>query len=63
MIPSLLLNVIKTLVIDKAQSLAIEHVKDAISSNLNEQQQELLDEIINEDKAHSFNNLSDFISK
>ena len=63
MLPTLLLNVLKSLIIDKAQSLAVEHVKSALSQTLNPDDMASLDKAIDEDKSHSFNNLSDFLTK
>ena len=65
MIPSLVLpmigNLLKDLVMDKAQDLAKEHLEDAIEKNLPPAAKELLDKAIAEDRSHKHKSLIDLI--
>ena len=61
MIPALLLNVIKTLIIDKAQDLAAEHVKGAIERNLSYEDKEALDKLVDEMPDNAFKNVKEFL--
>ena len=54
MLPLLLFNVISSLVMDKAQDLAKEHVEKMIDDILPDDAKEELDELIKSDPAHQF---------
>ena len=60
--PALLINIIKSLVVDKAQSLAVEHVTKAIDDNLNETQKKMLDYVVEEMPDNSFKSVRDLFS-
>jgi hypothetical protein len=59
MLPLLLFNVVSSLVIDKAQTLAKEHVEDMIDSLIPDDAKEELDAAIKADPAHEFENAKD----
>ena len=59
MLPLLLFNVVSSLVIDKGQSLAKEHVEDMIDSLIPDDAKEELDAAIKADPAHEFENAKD----
>ena len=65
MIPSLVLpmigNLLKDLVMDKAQDLAKEHLEDAIEKNLPPAAKELLDKPIADHRSHKQKSLIDLI--
>jgi len=54
MLPMLLFNVVSSLIVDKAQDLAIEHVEKMIDDILPDDAKEELDELIKSDPAHQF---------
>ena len=54
MLPMLLFNVVSSLVVDKAQDLAKEHVEKMIDDILPDDAKEELDELIKSDPAHQF---------
>ena len=54
MLETLLLNTIKSLVLDKAQSLASDHVEAMIDANLNADQREALDAVVDAMPDNSF---------
>ena len=54
MLETLLLNTIKSLVLDKAQSLASDHVDAMIDANFNEEQREALDKVVDAMPDNSF---------
>ena len=56
MLPLLLFNVISSLVIDKAQTLATEHVESMIEDLLPKDAKKELDKAIKEDPSHQFTN-------
>jgi hypothetical protein len=58
-LPLLLFNVISSLVIDKAQTLATEHVESMIEDLLPKDAKKELDKAIKEDPAHQFTNAKD----
>ena len=60
--PALLISIIQSLVVDKAQSLAVEHVTKAIDDNLNENQKKLLDAVVEEMPDNSFKSIKDLFS-
>ena len=59
MLPVLLFNVISGLVMDKAQSLAKDHVEDMIDSLLPTEAKEELDELVKADPDHPFESAKD----
>ena len=59
MLPVLLFNVISSLVMDKAQSLAKEHVEKMIDDILPDDAKEELDHLIQADPEHIFENVKD----
>ena len=61
MIPALLANILKTLVIDKAQSLVADQVMKAVDDNLDDNQKKILDDAISTDGSHEFNSLKDLL--
>ena len=54
MLPMLLFNVVSSLVMDKAQDLAKEHVEKMIDDILPDDAKEELDELIKSDTTHKF---------
>ena len=60
--PALLINIIQSLVVDKAQSLAVELVTKAIDDNLNDNQKKLLDAVVEEMPDNSFKSIKDLFS-
>ena len=54
MLPMLLFNVVSSLMVDKAQDLAKEHVEKMIDDILPDDAKEELDELIKSDPAHKF---------
>ena len=60
--PVLLIKIIQSLVLDKAQSLAVEHVRKAIDDNLNDNQKKLLDYIVEEMPDNSFKSIKELFS-
>ena len=59
MLPLLLFNVISSLVIDKAQDLAKDHVESMINDLLPDDAKEELDELIKGDPVHPFESAKD----
>ena len=60
--PALLINIIQSLVVDKAQSLAVEHVTKAIDDNLNDTQKKMLDYVVEDMPDNSFKSIKDLFS-
>ena len=60
--PALLINVIQSLVVDKAQDLAEEHVQKAIDDNLNDNQKKLLDAVVEEMPDNPFKSMKELFS-
>ena len=54
MLETLLLNTIKSLVMDKAQSLASDHVEAMIDANFDNDQREALDKVVDAMPDNSF---------
>ena len=54
MLPMLLFNVVSSLVVDKAQDLAKEHVEKMLDDILPDDAKEELDELIKSDPTHKF---------
>jgi len=59
MLPLLLFNVVSSLVMDKAQDLAKEHVEDMIDNLIPDDAKAELDELIKSDPAHTFETAKD----
>tara|TARA_R100000808_G_scaffold8003_1_gene22898 strand:- start:20247 stop:20423 length:177 start_codon:yes stop_codon:yes gene_type:complete len=55
----MLLNVIKGLVMDKAQDLATDHVQKAIDENLSDDQKVALDAVVDAMPDNSFKNVKE----
>ena len=62
MIPALLINILQSLVVDKAQDLAMQHVQKAIDDNLNDTQKKMLDYVVEEMPDNSFKSFKDLFS-
>ena len=60
--PALLINIIQSLILDKAQNLAVEHVTKAIDENLSDNQKVLLDAVVEEMPDNSFKTFKDLFS-
>ena len=60
-LPAILLNVVQSLVLDQAQSLAKEHVADAIERNLDEDQKKMLDDVVDMMPDNQFKTFKEFI--
>ena len=61
MIPALLRNVIQSLVVDQAQSLAKEHVAKVMEDNLSEDQMKMIDAVVDEMPENSFKSVKEFL--
>lgn len=61
MIPGLLLNIIQSLVVDKASTLAKEHVEKIMSDNLSEDQIKMIDAVVDEMPENSFKSVKEFL--
>ncbi len=61
MVASLLLNVIQSLVVDQAQSLAKEHVTKVMEDNLSEDQLKLIDTVVDEMPENTFKSVKEFL--
>ena len=61
MIPALLLNVIQSLVVDQAQSLAKEHVAKVMEDNLSEDQLKMVDAVVDQMPENSFKSVKEFL--
>ena len=59
MLEAMLLNVIKGLVMDKAQDLATDHVQKAIDDNLSDDQKVALDAVVDAMPDNSFKNVKE----
>ena len=60
--PALLINIIQSLVVDKAQDLAVEHVQKAIDDNLSDNQKVLLDAVVEEMPDNPFKSMKELFS-
>lgn len=61
MVASLLLNVIQSLVVDQAQSLAKEHVAKVMEDNLSEDQIKMIDAVVDQMPENSFKSVKEFL--
>ena len=59
MLEAMLLNVIKGLVMDKAQDLATDHVQKAIDDNLSDDQKVALDAVVDAMPDNSFKSVKE----
>jgi len=59
MLETLLINTIKSLVLDKAQSLASDHVEAMIDANFNEDQKRALDAVVDAMPDNSFKSIKE----
>tara|TARA_R100000152_G_C6741521_1_gene165311 strand:- start:90 stop:278 length:189 start_codon:yes stop_codon:yes gene_type:complete len=62
MVASLLLNVIQSLVVDSASTLAKDHVTKMMEDNLSEDQIKMIDAVVDEMPENSFKSVKDFLS-
>ena len=60
--PALLINILQSLVVNKAQDLAMQHVQKAIDDNLNDTQKKMLDYVVEEMPDNSFKSFKDLFS-
>lgn len=61
MVASLLLNVIQSLVIDKASTLAKDHVTKMMEDNLSEDQIKMIDAVVEEMPENNFKSVKDLL--
>ena len=61
MVASLLLNVIQSLVVDQAQTLAKEHVAKVMEDNLSEDQLKMVDAVVDQMPENSFKSVKEFL--
>ena len=61
MVASLLLNVIQSLVVDKASTLAKDHVTKIMEDNLSEDQIKMIDAVVEEMPENSFKSVKDLL--
>ena len=61
MIPALLLNIIQSLVVDEAQSLAKEHVAKVMEDNLSEDQLKMIDAVVDEMPENTFKSVKELL--
>lgn len=62
MVASLLLNVIQSLVVDSASTLARDHVTKMMEDNLSEDQIKMIDTVVDEMPENSFKSVKDLLS-
>ena len=62
MVPALLLNVIQSLIVDSASTLAKDHVTKMISDNLSEDQIKMIDAVVEEMPENNLKSVKDFFS-
>ena len=61
MVASLLLNVIQSLVVDKASTLAKDHVTKMMEDNLSEDQIKMIDAVVEEMPENNFKTVKDLL--
>ena len=61
MLTALLLNVIQSLIVDQAQSLAKEHVAKVMEDNLSEDQLKMVDSVVDQMPENSFKSVKEFL--
>ena len=62
MVPALLINVIQSLIVDSASTLAKEHVTKIMEDNLSEDQIKLVDNAIDQMEDNSFKSVKEMFS-
>lgn len=62
MVPALLLNVIQSLIVDSASTLAKDHVTKMISDNLSDDQIKMIDAVVEEMPENNLKSVKDFFS-
>ena len=62
MVASLLLNVIQSLVVDSASTLAKDHVTKMMEDNLSEDQIKMIDAVVDEMPENSFKSVKELLS-
>jgi len=62
MVPALLLNVIQSLIVDSATTLAKENVTKMMEDNLSEDQIKMIDAVVDEMPENNFKSVKDFFS-
>lgn len=62
MIEALLLNTIKSLIVSNVQSLAADHVQEAIDSNFSEDQKAALDAVVDQMPDNDFKSFAQMIN-
>ena len=61
MVASLLLNVIQSLVVDSASTLAKDHVTKMMEDNLSEDQLKMVDAVVDQMPENSFKSVKEFL--
>ena len=61
MVASLLLNVIQSLVVDSASTLAKDHVTKMMEDNLSEDQIKMIDAVVEEMPENNFKSVKDLL--
>ncbi len=59
MIPALLLNLVQSLIVDEASTLAKEHVSKVLNDNLSEDQLKLIDAVVDEMPDNTYKSVKD----
>ena len=62
MVAGLLLNVIQSLIVDSASTLAKDHVNKMISDNLSDDQIKMIDAVVEEMPENNLKSVKDFFS-
>jgi len=62
MVPALLLNVIQSLIVDSATTLAKENVTKMMEDNLSEDQMKMIDAVVEEMPENNLKSVKDFFS-
>tara|TARA_R100001443_G_scaffold45691_1_gene58660 strand:+ start:2069 stop:2257 length:189 start_codon:yes stop_codon:yes gene_type:complete len=62
MVPALLLNVIQSLIVDSATTLAKENVTKMMEDNLSEDQMKMIDAVVDEMPENNLKSVKDFFS-
>ena len=62
MVAGLLLNVIQSLIVDSASTLAKDHVSKMISDNLSDDQIKMIDAVVEEMPENNLKSVKDFFS-
>ena len=62
MLEGLLINLVKSLVMDKAQSLASDHVEAMIDANFDDDQKQALDKVVDAMPDNTFKSVREMFS-